>query len=327
MNKNIWALGAILIAVIAVVFSIKSVNPKESVEKDYYQKFKQDYRIYSPKIPVDIDFAGEKVPTNIFYVYEKMEREILVNTYWHSNTLLMLKRARRWFPVVEPILKKNNIPEDFKYLALVESGLTNITSPAGAKGFWQLMKATGSEYGLEVNRQIDERYHVEKATEAACQYLTDAHKIFGDWTLVAASYNMGMGGVRKQVKRQQAATYYDLSLNSETSRYVYRILAVKTIFEHPQTYGFYLREYDLYPELNYRTVVVDSTISDLADFSKSYNITYKMLKQLNPWMLTYYLPNESHKKYEIKIPKESMMNYLKIKDSLNQKIGIFGDLK
>lgn len=327
MDKRLGIVILVLIVTFAVTFSVRSIDPKESVEKDYYQQFKQDYRIYSPKIPQEIKFAGEKVPTNIFYVYEKMEREILVNTYWHSNTLLLFKRAHRWFPVIEPILKKNNIPADFKYLALVESGLMNITSPAGAKGFWQLMKSTGSSYGLEVNRQIDERYHVEKATEAACQYLNDAHKIFENWTLVAAAYNMGMGGVRKQVKQQDASTYYELSLNSETSRYVYRILALKTIFEHPQAYGFYLREYDLYPIVDYKTLVVDTTISNLAGFAKQNGISYKMLKQLNPWMLTYYLPNDSHKKYEVKIPKKSMMDYFSTKESLSKKIGIFGDLK
>jgi hypothetical protein len=327
MKTLLWPAGLILLGVFALVLYQSSMDSVDVKNEDYYLKFKTDYGIYSPPIPETLDFAGEDVPLNIFYVNEKLEREILVNTYWHSNTLLMFKRAARWFPVIEPILKRNGIPDDFKYLSLVESSFSNVTSPAGAKGFWQLMKSTAVEYGLEVNRQIDERYHVEKATEAACKYLSDAHKIFGNWTLVAAAYNMGMGGVRKQVDIQKASTYYDMSLNSETSRYVYRILAVKTIFSNPKAYGFRLRQKDLFPPLKYTTVTVDTTIADLAAFVKSYDISYKMLKELNPWMLTYYLPDASHKKYEIKIPAKEMMNYRELRKRGDEKVGIFGDLK
>ncbi len=325
MKRYFWIFPFVVIAGVALTLFVRSTESGRPGQEDYYTGFKRDYRIYSPEVPRDIDFAGEKVPTDIFYVSENIEREILVNTYWHSNTLLMFKRANRWFPVIEPILKKNNIPDDFKYLALVESAFSNVTSPSGAKGFWQILKTTGNDYGLEINRQIDERFNVEKATRAACEYLNDAYKILGNWTLVAAAYNMGMGGVKKQIAVQKASTYYQMSLNSETSRYVYRIIAVKAIFSNPEKYGFYLREKDLFPPLQYYIVEVDTTISDLAAFAAGYNISYKMLKQLNPWMLTYYLPDVSGKKYKIKIPKDIMKDYFHLRDSMSNEVGIFGD--
>jgi len=326
MKNKLWNLAMIFFVSATILLSIRSVNLKDD-EKYYYQNYKQSYRIFSPEVPKDIDFAGEKVPTDTFYVYENLEREILVNTYWHSNTLLLFKRANRWFPVIEPILKANNMPEDFKYLALIESGFLNITSPSGAKGFWQLLKGTATDYGLEINDQIDERNNLEKSTQAACKYLSWAHNKFGNWSLVAASYNMGVNGIQKQLDNQKVNSYYDLSINSETSRYLFRILALKAIFSNPTQYGFYLRQADLYPIIVYDILEVDSSISNIPDFAKNYNLSYKMIKELNPWILTTSLPNTSSKIYLIKIPQKDMTNYFKLKDGQSKNLGIFGDRK
>lgn len=323
--KNLIFIIVSFIAVFAIfklfVFGGESENAKEPT---YEKQFYDNYRIYNPPIPKTFDFAGENVPMNNFTVYERFEKEILKNSYWHSNMFLLFKRAYRFFPVIEPILKENNIPDDFKYLAVIESGLENVVSPAGAAGYWQIMKTTALEKGLEVNSQIDERYHIEKSTQAACDYLNKAYEIFGDWTLAAASYNMGMGGAKKRVESQKAKTYYDLVLNSETARYVYRILAVKYIFENPQKAGFYLRDKDLYPPFKYKIIEVDSTIDSWVDFAEVYGISYRVFKDFNPWLRKSYLTNSSTKTYQIKIPDPQMLNYLQMKDSLSDKVGIFG---
>lgn len=304
-----------------------STETDESPEKSYYEHYKSDYKIFSPPMPREVNFAGEPAPINIYYVNEQLEREILVNTYWHSNTLLLFKRANRWFPVIEPILKANNIPDDFKYLALIESGLSQAVSSAGARGFWQFMKPTGISYGLEINKEVDERYHIEKSTLAACKYLHDAYKKFGSWTLVAASYNVGMGGLNKQMDLQKVDSYYELSLNSETARYVYRIMAVKTIFSHPSKYGFQLRKSDLYPTLETEELNIDSSYVNWADFAKTKNISYRMLKELNPWLRTPSLHNSYGKTYSIKLPAESMYEYTKLKRRMSNRTGVFGEQK
>jgi membrane-bound lytic murein transglycosylase D len=264
----------------------------------------EPYKVFSVKTPKDIEFAGESVPTKIIDVSEKLDRELLVNTYWHSNTFLLVKRANRWFPVIEPILKKNGVPDDFKYLAVIESGLTNAVSPANATGFWQFMKETGLSYGLEINTEVDERYHVEKSTEAACKYLKDAYAKFGSWSLVAASYNMGMGGVNKQLTNQKVDTYWDLLLNDETSRYVYRILAIKEIMTNQEAYGFVLEGESLYSPYETVDVVLDSGVADLATYANEKEINYKILKTLNPWLRQSHLTNKSGKSYTIKLPKD-----------------------
>jgi membrane-bound lytic murein transglycosylase D len=260
------------------------------------------YKVFSPGTPASMTFAGEEVPLSLIDVREKLDRELLVNTYWHSNTFLMIKRANRWFEVIEPILEVEGIPSDFKYLALIESGLTNVVSPAGATGFWQFMKETGKSYDLEVTSEVDERYHVEKATIAACQYLNDAYDRFGDWALVAASYNMGMGGLNKRLNAQKVDNYWDLLLNNETGRYVYRILAVKEILSHPGDFGFVLEEDDMYHAYEVRTITVDSAITDLAAFALDQGINYKVLKTLNPWLKNSKLTNKYGKDYQIKLP-------------------------
>lgn len=252
----------------------------------------------------DIYFAGERVPLEMFNIRERYERELLSNTYFHSNTMVLLKRSKRWFPIIEPILEKYGIPEDFKYLCVIESYLSNVVSPAGAAGFWQFMKGTGEEYGLEINKEVDMRYNVELETEAACKYFKKAYERFGSWTLVAAAYNAGSARVAKFIKEQGAESYYDLLMAEETERYVFRILAIKTIFENPEKYGIYVSENLTYQPYKYNIVLVDKSIPNLAEFAKEHDITYKLLKVFNPWLRSNSLKVSKGKVYEIKIPKK-----------------------
>ena len=274
----------------------------DSDEGYYRESFRNHYGIYALPLPDSLYFAGELVPLDEWDLRERYDRELLVNTYWQSNTMLYFKRAHRWFPVIEPILAAHGVPDDFKYLAIIESGLMNVVSPAGAAGYWQLLQHTGRELGLEVNTYVDERYHVEKATAAACQYLLEARERFGSWTLAAAAYNMGNTGIARQIEKQLVGDYYDLYLNEETARYMFRILAVKTIFSDPQASGFHFRQADLYAPLDYRTLVVDTTITDLPAFALGQGTTYKQLRLLNPWLRSTELPNQSRRMYEIKLP-------------------------
>ena len=232
----------------------------------------------------DLFFADEKVPLEMFNIRERYERELLSNTYFHSNTMVLIKRSKRWFPVIEPILKQYGIPDDFKYLCVIESYLTNAVSPAGAAGFWQFMKATAEDYGLKVNKDIDMRYNVELETEAACKYFLKAYEKFGNWTLTAAAYNAGTTRVTKFMKEQGVDSYYDLLMAEETERYVFRILAIKTIFEDPEKYGIYVSPKLSYEPYRYDIVKVDQSVKSWAEFAKEHGITYKLLKIFNPWL-------------------------------------------
>ena len=231
--------------------------------------------------------------------------------YWQSNTLFYFKRANKYFPIIEPILEKNNIPNDFKYLAIIESGLENVVSPAGATGFWQFMKGTAKDRGMEVNSEVDERYNLEISTQAACDYLQDAYDKFGSWTMAAASYNVGMNGLQKRATEQNSNNYYDLYLPMETSRYVFRLLAIKEIFENKSKYGFVLRNQDLYKKIETETVSLSAKNVDLFAYSDSLGINYKILKQFNPWLRDKKLTNKSGKTYTIIIPKEHEINIFK----------------
>ena len=262
----------------------------------------QYYKIVSLPIPETLSFAGEEMPLDIFYVKEGLDRELSVNTYWHSATLQIIKKSQRWFPLFDSILAANNVPVDFKYLAVIESGLSNVTSPAGAVGYWQFLKGTAKDYNLEVNKEVDERYHVEKATEAACKYFLKSYEKFGNWTLVAAAYNAGNNGITTQIERQKSGSYYDLLLSDETTRYIYRIAAMKIIFENPEVYGFYIDGDDIYPNISTHTVIVNNSIDDWADFAKQNGISYKILKYFNPWLRQDYLKNRKKKTYIITIP-------------------------
>jgi len=261
------------------------------------------YKVFALKLPTELEFCNELVPLNQPDIRERLDKELLVNTYWQSNMMLLIKRANKYFPTIEKILEEEGVPDDFKYLAVIESALENVRSPKGAKGFWQLMPNTAKEYGLEVNSNVDERYHIEKATRAACVYLKKAKKRLGSWTLAAASYNRGMYGTDRQLDRQIAENYYDLLLNSETSRYVFRIIAVKEIMSNPQQYGFMFEDSDLYQSIPVRKIGLDTAISNIARFAKELSVNYKILKIHNPWLIENHLNNKSRKYYEIAIPE------------------------
>lgn len=280
-----------------------NANPKAKGDS-LPEKVVQDYNVYALPLPEDIKFAGESVPLQDPDVRRRLDRELLVNTYWQSNGLLLLKRAHAYFPIIEPILDKYGVPDDFKYLAVIESGLQPVVSPAGARGFWQFTKDTGRRYGLEINANIDERYNIEKATRAAAQFLNDAKDSFGSWTLAAAAYNAGRTGIKRQLKRQDADNYYNLFLTTETNRYIFRILALKEIMKHPQKYGFNFKTDDLYHTIPTHEVEVDTPITNLADFAKSHGINYKILKLHNRWLRQDHLNDQSRKLYHIKIPRE-----------------------
>ena len=250
----------------------------------------------------DLTFAGERVPLEMFNIRERYERELLSTCYFHSNTMLLVKRSKRWFPVIEPILKKYGIPEDFKYLCVAESTLTNAVSPAGAVGFWQFMEATGKEYGLEINNEVDMRYNVELETEAACRYFLKSYEIFHNWTLVAASFNAGTRRLSKFLKEQKVHSYYDLLLSDETERYIFRILAFKTILSNPEKYGIYVSKNLEYQPFKYKTVIVNESVDSWADFALEHEITYKLLKIFNPWLRSKSLKIRKGEIYEIKIP-------------------------
>ena len=301
MKKNLGVLVVIVLTLAIGKLFVFSV-PEEVNNDDTNQKnISNEYRVFALNIPDNVSFAGEKVPLNIIDVKERLDKELLVNTYWQSQGLLFFKRANKYFPEIERILKEKGVPDDFKYLALIESGLVNVTSPAGAKGFWQLMPKTAKEHGLEVNKNIDERYDYIKATEVACDYLLKAHKKFGSWTSAAAAYNMGIRGVSRELNRQKVTSYYDLLLNDETSRYLFRVIAIKSIFENPKQYGFHYRDKDLYSMPELKQIKVDSTINNLADFAISQGINYKELKLYNPWLREIKLNNSSNKEYKLQI--------------------------
>ena len=314
MKKRIPVFTIALLSFVVLIVFINSVSEKGTGDDYFHEAFQKKYSIFSLPVPDSLNFAGELVPLDYFDVRESLDQELLVNTYWQSQTLLFIKRANRYFPAIEKILHEHDIPEDFKYLVLAESDLKNAVSPSGAVGIWQLLKGTARDYGLEVNAEVDERYHFEKSTEAACEYLKDAHDLFGSWTMAAASYNMGRRGLIRQVNRQKENGYFDLLLNSETGRYVYRILAIKLILEDPNKYGFYVRDEDLYHPIPTMEVKVDTAVADFADFAKEHSINYKILKYFNPWLRDSFLTNKKGKEYTIKIPKEGYRSHEKIID-------------
>lgn len=260
--------------------------------------------LYQNWLPKNVHFAEEPTPVEIPDVRERLDRELLVNANWHSNTFLMIKRANRVFPVMEPILKQYGIPDDFKYLAVIESGLVNVVSPAGARGIWQFMPETAKMYGLEVSNQVDERYHLQKSTEAACKYLLDAKKKYGNWTLAAASYNAGMQGIQNRLDQQKSNNYYDLHLGEETSRYVFRIIAMKEVMENAQKYGYRLSPQELYYQPSVETIKVTESIPSLVDFAIQNSMNYKELKLLNPWLREDKLIISNNKSYEIAVLKK-----------------------
>ncbi|WP_370478236.1 lytic transglycosylase domain-containing protein [Tamlana flava] len=286
------------------IYALQDAPTDENFEK----KLINDYNVYAIQVPEDLNFSGEPMPIKNPDILERIDRELLVNTYWQSNGLLMFKRAKKYFPVIEPILAKYGVPDDFKYLAVIESGLTNAVSPAGARGVWQIMPATGRENGLEVNDNVDERYHLEKATEVACKYLLKSKEDLGSWTLAAAAYNAGNAGVSRRLEEQGVSGYYDLLLGEETGRYVFRIVALKEILSNPGKYGFNFREKDLYSQVPTYKVEVDTAVTDFTKFAQQFGINYKLLKIHNPWLREPHLNNRSRKQYFIDIPEKGYYN-------------------
>ena len=301
MKKTTRPLLLMLIFILSIIF----FNAVNLSDKTIEKNTSSTYNIRALKIPNGLSFAGEKVPTELDDIKERMDRELLVNTYWQSNGLLLIKRAHKYFPLIEPLLKKYGIPDDFKYLAVAESGLENNSSPAGAAGFWHFLKSSAKEYGLEVNQNVDERYNLEKATKVAAEYLKKSKKRFGTWTLAAAAYNAGNARIARNLKKQQVTNYYDLLLNSETSRYVFRIVALKEVLSNPRKYGFEFEEDDLYNLPDIKTVKVDTVITNIASFAKKFKTNYKELKLNNAWLRENKLNNKSRKLYKIKIPNSN----------------------
>ncbi len=304
------AVGILILSVIGIDSANRNagLNPKIFLSG---QSASDSCKITSPKIPDDINFAGEKVPLQNFEVKERIDRELLVNSYWYSATILGIKRADRWFPVIEPILQRFKIPDDFKYISVIESNLYNSVSQAGAVGFWQLSEDVAKKYGLEVNDEIDERYNLEKSTEAACKYFLDAYISFKSWTLAAAAYNMGSNGLERQIEKQKSKNYYNLLLSDETSRYIARVITIKEIFLHPKVYGYYIKKEELYLPLLTTNVEVNSSISSWTDFAFHHDINYKILKYYNPWLRDITLTNKMKKTYEIKIPVKGSIDMVK----------------
>lgn len=299
-------IGLVSITAVVVVLFIRATEKKEEPKntEDHSR-----YVVTSVPIPETLDFAGERTPLENFDVLESLDRELLINTYWQSHTMLLIKRAHRHFPVIEKILEKHGIPEDFKYLPVAESDLMNLISPARAVGYWQFLKATAQEYGLEVNSEIDERYHLEKSTEAACKFLLRSYELYGSWTMAAASYNVGRTGLNRQIKRQNNRYYYDILLNEETGRYIYRLLALKLIMSEPEKYGFIFGNDELYQPIPVYHVSVDSAVEDFAEFASRYSINYKVLKIFNPWLRENKLSNTSRKTYQISIPRKGYREF------------------
>jgi hypothetical protein len=294
---------ALLVGAIGVHLFTYSKVEKNS-DLDHQRHFNDSYKVFSLTLPNELSFCDVPVPMERLDVRERLDRELLVNTYWQSNTLLVHKRANRWFPLISAVLAKEGVPDDMKYIAVIESGFANVVSPAGAAGPWQFLKATAVSYGLEVTDEVDERYHMEKSTAAAARYLKDAYATHNDWALAAASYNLGQGGVSKQLNRQQSQEYFDLQLPEETSRYVFRILAMKEIMRDPERYGFHLRKRDLYEPYRTRSLEVTTPVADLAAFALNEGSDYRTLKLLNPWLRDNKLSVATGRSYTILLPAE-----------------------
>ena len=306
MSKNIQIYTFILAAFLTVAIFASNINdsipPVETIVKIQGNRLPQIVK--APNLNRSFDFAGEALPMDNFDVRERLDRELLVNSYWQSSTMLNIKASKRYFPLFEKVFEEYGIPDDFKYIAVAESSLRNATSPAGAKGFWQFMKSVGQSFDLEVNSEVDERLNVEKATHAAAKHFLSLYKRFGSWTLAATAYNVGPTKLKRQKEEQRANTYYDMNLNQETSRYIFRLVAIKEILKDPAAFGFQLEEDDYYqPITDYAVVETNESIPNLGDFAKKYGTTYRMLKVYNPWLITGKLTNSKKKTYQIKVPK------------------------
>lgn len=297
-----------LVIVLYVIIGSVSINATDNNTTKLFSF------VENPNVPMSMTFAGVKVNFDRADMYERIDRELTSLCYTHGNTMLMIKRANKYFPILAPILKQNGIPEDLLYLACVESVLNiRAYSPAKAAGLWQFISSTGKQYGLEINEYVDERYNIEKATVAACRYLKKAYQEYGNWESVASSYNAGRARITKELASQQVTSSYDLHLVDETTRYMFRILATKIIMENPKKYGFRLESHQLYQPIEYDTVIVNTPIEDWPTWAKKYDMTYAQLREMNPWIRAKSLPNKTGKSYIIKITKPEA--WLKSKQS------------
>lgn len=297
-----FAAGAIAGAAAIAGFAFRDPDPGESTVEVKGDN-RLEYKWYAPELPKSLNFCGEKVPLDRWEVRERLDRDMIVNYYAHGGTLYILKNVTRYFPLIEERLRANGIPDDFKYVCVAESSLQpQVTSPVGAASLWQFMKDTGVRYGLEINDNVDERYNIAKATDAACAYFKDAYNKLGSWTAAAASYNCGQAGYARQADFQKGDTYYDMVFPEETNRYIFRILALKTILSQPKAWGFMLDADDMYRPVKTRTIQVTASVDNLADFAKQNGSSYKMLKLLNPWLRSHSLPVRGGKTYEIELP-------------------------
>ena len=288
----------VFLALLALVLASATPLRAQSIYRN------QDFQFQAPRVPESLRFAGKTYYFDRPDLYERLDREFIAFTYAHTNAILMLKRADRMFGQVVPILKKNGIPEDLKYLMAIECNLDpSSVSVAGARGPWQFMKAAARENGLEVGDEVDERYHIQKATEAACKYLLAAYAKYGDWITVAASYNAGQGGISQRIDVQRQKSAMDLALPAETSRYIFRLLTAKYFFEHPEEFGFYVKPEECYPYVTPREIItVNGPINSLTDFAEEHGTTYFLLKEANLWLRSDKLTNKSGKTYRIAIP-------------------------
>lgn len=319
INNALIALLAITLCVMLTYLFFRGRNANEA-ESDLRNHPAVPFTTNSVTIPDLVEFCGATIPLSRWDMRERFDRELNGFTYLHSTTLLYFKRANRYFPIIEPILKANGIPDDFKYLCLIESNLDQrALSPAKAAGLWQFMESTGKSYGLEITSQVDERYHIEKATEAACKYFKDAYRRYGDWVNVAASYNAGMGRISGNQGSQMVESAFDMLLVSETSRYVFRILAIKEVFSHPRKYGFTFKREDFYPVIPVNYVMVDYSIPDLALFAKEQGIDYYQLKEFNPWLRETSLTVKPGKEYALAIPEAKDLSYNPAKTVVHDK--------
>lgn len=305
-SKQTFFAAFIFISVALIVFSVTQGFKDFDESPDSFITGPDIYSNKPYQLPESVTFAGEKMPLENFDTRESLDREILTSAYRHSSTILIIKRANRFLPVIEKILEENGIPDDFKYLVAAESEFMNVISPAGATGFWQIMQATGREEGMEINSVVDERYDLERSTRFACRYIRKSYEKFGNWTLAAASYNGGRAAIDEQITIQKQNNYYDLLLTEETARYIFRVVAYKLVITDPQSFGFTLSEGDMYPELNYYEVRIDTAVKSFTDFAERYGTSYKLFKYLNPWLRKPYLSPRPNKVYTLKIPEEGI---------------------
>ncbi|MCK9481696.1 MAG: lytic transglycosylase domain-containing protein [Bacteroidia bacterium] len=307
LKRGLQLLGVIGFVLIMIAIAQSFIGKAEGISNQHLTSPVDDrfevQKVFAPELPTDVNFCGEVIDLSDIEISERLDRELVVNSFLHSSTILILKKSNRYFPIIEKILLQEGVPDDMKYLCVAESGLSQVVSPAGAAGFWQFMKTTAPAYSLYIDNEIDERYNIEKATYAACKYLKEAKAKFGSWSLAAAAYNAGNNGIMKQINFQNQTSYYDLFLNEETSRYIFRIIALKYIIENPKLYGFHLKDEQLYAPLEVRRYTVSQNNIDWVEYANRNDISYKTLRYYNPQIRSSTWANIKNQQIEILLPK------------------------